>query len=112
VASLLTRAVRRKRGRNPEPATAVLDSQSVVSGPQKGDRGMDGNKKMKGIKRLVLTCSLGFVLGVLVTTANGHDTAAAGPLLDRATQDGWTAGAGQGRWHLHRSADGGGRSAS
>jgi putative transposase len=45
---------------------------------------------MKGIKRHVLTCSLGFVLGVLVTSANVHDTAAAGLLLDRAPQDGWT----------------------
>jgi putative transposase len=89
MAALLTRAVRAKRGRNPEPATAILDSQSVVSGPQKGERGVDGNKKIKGIKRHVLTCSLGFVLGVLVTAANVHDTAAAAVLLDRAAQDGW-----------------------
>jgi putative transposase len=90
VAALLTRAVRQSRGRQTEPATAILDSQSVVSGPQKGARGVDGNKKMKGIKRHVLTCSLGFVLGVLVTSANVHDTAAAGLLLDRVAQDGWT----------------------
>jgi putative transposase len=84
VAALLTRAVRQKRGRTPEPETAILDSQSVVSGPQKGARGVDGHKKVKGIKRHVLTCSLGFVLGVLVTAATVHDTAAAGMLLDRA----------------------------
>jgi putative transposase len=89
VAALLTRAVRQKRGRNPEPTTAILDSQSVVSGPQTGARGVDGNKKVKGIKRHVLTCSLGLVLGVLVTAAHVHDTAAAGILLDRAAQDGW-----------------------
>jgi putative transposase len=53
-------------------------------------RGVDGHKKVKGIKRHVLTCSLGFVLGVLVTAANVHDTAAAGMLLDRAAQAGWT----------------------
>jgi putative transposase len=90
MAALLTRAVRAKRGRKAEPATAILDSQSVVSGPQKGERGVDGNKRVKGIKRHVLTCSLGLVLGVLVTAANVHDTAAAGMLLDRAAQDGWT----------------------
>ena len=89
IAGLLTRAVRQKSGRPAEPATAILDSQSVVSGPQKGRRGVDGNKRVKGIKRHVLTCSLGFVLGVLVTAANVHDTAAAGPLLDRVAQDGW-----------------------
>jgi putative transposase len=88
-AALLTRAVRRRRGHAAEPATAILDSQSVVSGPQRGERGVDGNKRVKGIKRHVLTCSLGFVLAVLVTAANLHDTAAAAILLDRAAADGW-----------------------
>jgi transposase len=89
VGGLLARAVRRRRGHAAEPATAILDSQSVVSGPQKGERGVDGNKRVKGIKRHALTCSLGFLLAVLVTAANLHDTAAAGPLLDRAAEDGW-----------------------
>ena len=89
VAALLVRAVRQKQGRAPEPTTAILDSQSVVSGPQAGVRGVDGNKKMRGIKRHVLTCSLGFVLAVLVTAANAHDTQPVGALLDRAAQDGW-----------------------
>ncbi len=60
-----------------------------ASGPQAGVRGVDGNKKVKGIKRPVLTCSLGFVLATLVTAANVHDTAAAGVLLDRAAAEGW-----------------------
>jgi len=89
IAAPLTRLVRQERGRQAEPKTAILDSQSVVSGPQKGVRGVDGNKMVKGIKRHILTCSLGFVLGVLVTPANVHDTQAAGPLLDRVAQDGW-----------------------
>jgi len=71
------------------PATALLDSQSVASGPQAGPRGVDGNKKVRGIKRHVLTCSLGFVLATLVTAANVHDTQPVGALLDRAAQDGW-----------------------
>ena len=45
---------------------------------------------VKGIKRHVLTCSLGFVLAVVVTAANVHDTAAAGPLLDKAVEQGWS----------------------
>ena len=89
LSSLLVRVVRQGRGRPAEPATALLDSQSVVSGPQRGERGVDGHKQVKGIKRHVLTCSLGFVLGVLVTPANVHDTAAAGILLDRVAADGW-----------------------
>lgn len=89
-AALLTRAVRQHRGRDREPSTGLLDSQSVVSGPQKGNRGFDGNKKVKGIKRHVLTCALGFVLVVLVTAANVHDTKAAEILLDRAAEEGLT----------------------
>ena len=88
-AALLTRAVRHKHGRPADPSTGILDSQSVVSGPQKGPRGFDGNKKIKGIKRHVLTCSLGFVLAVLVTVASLHDTKAVAILLDRAADAGW-----------------------
>ena len=90
VAAVLTRAVRAQQGRKPEPRTAILDSQSVASGPQAGPRGVDGNKKVRGIKRHVLTCSLGFVLAVLVTAANAHDTQPVSALLDRAAGDGWT----------------------
>lgn len=89
IAALLTPAVRQGQGRNPEPSTTILDSQSVKSGPQAGERGVDGKKMVKGIKRHVLTCSLGFVLAVVVTAANVHDTAAAGPLLDKAAAAGW-----------------------
>ncbi len=35
------------------------------------------NKRIKGIKRHVLACSLGFVLAVLVTAANVHDSTVA-----------------------------------
>jgi putative transposase len=87
-AAQLTRRVREAHGHRAEPATAILDSQSVVSGPQQGERGFDGNKKIKGVKRHVLTCSLGFVLAILVTAANVHDTRAAELLLDRAVENG------------------------
>ena len=90
IAALLTRAVRAKQGREPEPTTALLDSQSVSSGPQAGPRGVDGNKRIRGIKRHVLTCSLGFVLAVLVTAANVHDTQPVAALLALAAGDGWS----------------------
>jgi putative transposase len=87
--ALLTRRVRKARGHAAEPGTGIMDSQSVVSGPQKGERGFDGNKKIKGIKRHVLTCSLGFVLAIVVTAANVHDTRAADLLLERAAENGF-----------------------
>lgn len=89
ISSQLTRSVRKNRGHASEPSTGIIDSQSVVSGPQKGERGFDGNKKIKGIKRHVLTCSLGFVLAVIVTAANVHDTKVVDALLDRSTENGY-----------------------
>jgi putative transposase len=89
-AALLTPAARARLDKNPEPSTGIVDAQSVVSGPQKGERGFDGNKKVKGIKRHVLTCSFGFVLAVLVSAANLHDTHGLAPLLERAAEAGWT----------------------
>jgi transposase len=86
----LTRAVRKAQGYASEPSTGIMDSQSVVSAPQKGDRGFDGNKKIKGLKRHILTGSLGFILAVVVTAANVHDTKVADALLKRATENGWS----------------------
>jgi transposase len=86
----LTRRVREAHGHALEPTTGILDSQSVVSGPQPGERGFDGNKKVKGIKRHVLSCSLGFILAVIVTPANVHDTKAAEMVLDWAVENGFT----------------------
>src|SRR3954447_14159210 len=86
----LTRRVRQAHGHTSEPTTGLLDSQSVVSGPQQGERGYDGNKKIRGIKRHVLSCSLGFVLAVVVTPASVHDTKAAEMALDRAVENGFT----------------------
>jgi putative transposase len=88
-AAQLTRRVREAHGHEAKPTTGIMDSQSVVSGPQQGERGFDGNKKIKGVKRHVLTCSLGFVLAILVTAANIHDTKAAELLLDRAVESGF-----------------------
>jgi len=89
VAALLTPAARARLGKAPAPSTGIVDSQSVTSGPQKGERGVDGNKKVRGIKRHLLTCSFGLVLAVLVSAANLHDTHGLEPLLERAAEAGW-----------------------
>ncbi len=85
----LTRRVRAAHGRAAEPSTGIMDSQSVVAAPQKGERGYDGHKKINGIKRHLLVCSLGFILATLVTPANVHDTKVADMLLERASAAGW-----------------------
>ncbi len=88
-AALLIPAARMRLGKNPAPSTGIVDSQSVVSGPQKGGRGVDGHKKVKGIKRHILTCSFGFILAVFASAANLHDTHGLAPLLERAAAAGW-----------------------
>jgi len=56
-AAVLTRAVRPERGHSAEPRAVILDSQSVASGPQAGERGVDGNKRVKrGIAERTVAC--------------------------------------------------------
>jgi putative transposase len=83
----LTPAARARLGKAPAPSTGIVDAQSVTSGPQRGGRGVDGNKEVKGIKRHGLTCSFDFVLAVLVSAANLHDTHGLEPLLERAADE-------------------------
>jgi transposase len=65
---------RRRHGRNPEPTAGCIDSQSVKAAMQPVDEiGFDGNKKIKGRKRHVLTDTLGLILCVVVTAANTGD---------------------------------------
>jgi putative transposase len=68
-------------GRRAAPRTGLADSQSIKSSPQRGPRGTDGNKRVRGIKRHVITCSAGLLLAVLCTTAEVHDAKAAVPLI-------------------------------
>ena len=53
-ASVLTPAARARLGKSPAPSTGIVDAQSVACGPQKGERGVDGNKKVRGIKRCLV----------------------------------------------------------
>src|SRR3954463_11554499 len=88
-ARALTPAARTAAGRDAEPRTGLVDSQSVRCGPQKGERGWDGGKKVNGRKRHVLTCSAGFLLVAMVTAASVHDKHGPDPLLARAHAAGW-----------------------
>src|SRR3954454_24904550 len=76
-------------GRGAEPRTGLVDSQSVRRGPQKGERGWDGGKKINGRKRHVLTCWPASLLAALVTAASVHDKHGPDPLLARAHAAGW-----------------------
>lgn len=69
------------KGQSPVPSLALVDSQSVKSALPASEKGIDGNKKVKGIKRHVATDKNGYILSAQVTTANVHDSKAAYALL-------------------------------
>jgi len=71
-------------GRKAETTAGLIDSQSVKASPQAGPRGTDGGKKVRGIKRHIVTCTAGLLVAVLCTAANVHDSKAAQTLLSRA----------------------------
>jgi transposase len=62
------------KGRNPAPSAAILDSRTLQSTPESGERaGYDGAKKRKGSKVHMAVDTLGHLLALLVTPANEQD---------------------------------------
>lgn len=77
----LREKVRLKRKQNREPSLGIMDSQSIRWGNNRSLNGFDGNKKVKGVKRHVVVDKNGFLLAIMVTVANIHDSKAAELLM-------------------------------
>jgi transposase len=61
-------------GRNPAPSAAILDSRTLQSSPESGERaGYDGGKKRRGNKVHMAVDTLGHLLALHVTPANEQD---------------------------------------
>ena len=73
----LREEVRVRNGQNPEASVGIMDSQSVRWGDNRSLNGIDGNKKVKGIKRHIVVDKNGFLIAVMVTIACVHDGKAA-----------------------------------
>jgi transposase len=74
-------------GRSDQPTLAIIDSQSVKTGPDaRGDIGYDGGKKIKGRKRHILVDVLGLLLKTEVHSAGIQDRDGAGIIFDKLTR--------------------------
>jgi putative transposase len=60
-------------GRKRQPTAAIIDTQSVKTGPQRGTRGYDANKKVKGRKRVLMIDTQGDPLGVRGVSGDVQD---------------------------------------
>src|SRR5258705_3496608 len=73
--------LRKTEGRKVAPTAAIVDSQSVKTPDQAGERGYDAGKKIKGRKRHLAVDSSGLILGLMITSAAVQDRDAAKSLI-------------------------------
>jgi len=77
----LRRILRLLEGRREEPSAAVFDSRTLQSTPESGHRaGYDGAKRRKGSKVHMAVDTLGHLLSLHVTAADGQDREQVGKL--------------------------------
>ena len=78
---VLRDCVRKTEGRAVAPTAAMVDSQSVKTPDQAGERGYDAGKKISGRKRHVAVDCLGLILFMMITPASVQDRDAARSLI-------------------------------
>lgn len=77
----LVEKVRLRRGESPHPTIGAIDSESSRCALPRSQKGIDGNKKVKGVKRNIITDKDGDILEASTTPANIHDSKSAYALV-------------------------------
>ncbi len=62
--------VREKKGKPASPSLGLVDSQSIKTASVTKEKGIDGNKKINGRKRFIVTDTLGLILAIFIAPAH------------------------------------------
>ena len=77
----LVAKVRLRRGESPQPTIGAVDSGSSRSALPRSQKVIDGNRKVRGVKRNIITDKDGDILEASTTPANIHDSRSAYALV-------------------------------
>jgi transposase len=83
----LRAVLRLAEGRHEQPSAAIFDSRTLQSSPESGARaGYDGAKRRKGSKTHMAVDTLGYLLALLVTSADAQDRDQVGELAQQVQE--------------------------